>query len=126
MSSTVKSYGFMAVINSDKFLDEEVREEFQENSYNEKSDLSITYDGTIIYSDVNSHADYSTREYFYGFEVGTNMNETNLKKFLSECEKYGIEIDHTTIAPYSCIWYNGSDCPVDEYTKEELIAKTKS
>lgn len=120
MSSTMRQYGFVAVLL--KPLNEEEREEANENLWNEKSDLSVTYDGTLLYVDYNSQKSLDERENIYGLHLGSPAPE-GLKEFIELAAASGFNLDLTTIQPYNCIYYNGGDSPLDMLTKEKLLAR---
>jgi hypothetical protein len=118
MSETVRQYGFVAVLL--KPLSEEQREEISETLWDEKSDLGINYEGTLLYSDLNSHKSYREREDIYGLFLGNkDFDET---PFVEEAIRRGLDIDGNTITSYNCIYYNGSDSPLDELTKDEFLS----
>jgi hypothetical protein len=123
MSSTVRQYGFVAVLL--KPLSEEESEEANENLWNEKSELSVTYDGTLLYVDYNSNKSLSERENIYGLHLGS-LAPQGLKQFIELAAASGFDLDLTTIQPYNCIYYNGGDSPLDMLTKEKLLAKDVS
>jgi len=118
MSSTVKSYGFVALLNNP--LNEEEREELAENLYDNKSGLKINYEGTVVYIDFNQHADYSVRENIYTLDIGSTTPEGQ-NRFIQAISENGLSIVYETIQPYSEIWYNGSDSCIDLITAEQFL-----
>jgi hypothetical protein len=123
MSSTVRQYGFVAVLL--KPLNEEEREETNENLWSEKSDLSVSYDGTLLYVDYNSNKPMREREDIHGLHLGSLAPE-GLKEFVELAAASGFDLDLTTIQPYNCIYYNGGDSPLDMLTKEKLLSRDVS
>lgn len=119
MSSTVRSYGFIAIL---RVPVSEAQETFTEMLSTEKSDLGITYDGKLLYVDFNNNKRLFDREDFYGLFIGSNDQDP--KAFIEEAAKRGLSIDLLTLKPYNCIWYTGSDNPVNELTKEEFLRVT--
>lgn len=114
MSSTVKQYGFIAVLK--KPLTDEEREEAGEVLYDEKVPLGLTYAGDLVYVDWNLRKPYGVREDFYGLNIGSEKPAEGETKedFLSLLAQRSFEIEAGTVRPYSCIYYNGSDSPLDE------------
>jgi hypothetical protein len=120
MSDNVLSYGFIAVIAADcKLLDLSA---LSDKLWSDKSPLGVNYEGTLVYADFNRIKSYTDRTDFYGLFIG-KQDEGDVAVFKKECAKYGIYVDQTTRQPYNCIWYNGSDSPMDELTKEEFLKK---
>lgn len=111
MSDNVMSRGMMAPLV--KSLTEEEREELEELLYDNKSGLSINYEGTIVYSD-----DRGSAEDAYGliFEVTDSRGE-----FLAELKRQNLEIDETKMLPYQCYWYNGSDSDMGLLELEDYL-----
>ena len=120
MSSTVKSYGFIAVLN-DPLTEEEEREELSKTLYANKSGLNINYEGTLIYIDFNQHESYDVREDIYGLTIG-ETTRSGRRKFTEALEANNITISVDTVQPYEEIWYNGSDSCMDLLTADEYLA----
>lgn len=118
MSSTVRSCGFMALLNDPLGADE--RDEISEKLYESKSGLNINYEGTIVYIDFNQHADYSVREDIYTLDIG-NTTLVGQNRFVQAVSESGLSIVPETIQPYSEIWYNGSDSCIDLITAEHYL-----
>lgn len=118
MSSTVRQYGFVAVLL--KPLTEVQREVMDEKLYDEKSDLGVVYNGELLYINFNQHKSLNEKENFYGLFLGS-MDKDH-RPFIAEAAGRGLYLDLTTIRPYNCIYYNGSDSPLDMLTKEKLLA----
>ena len=81
----------------------------------EKSKLSLTYDGKSIYLDFNED-----EEDFYITQVGFPDFTENTKVFLAELSKFNIKVKEETIKPFITIWSNGSDCPLNLLTGDEI------
>lgn len=116
MSSTVRSYGFVALL--DDPLTEEECEDLSEALYEDKSCLNINYEGTLVYIDFNAHAPYSVREDIYGLTLGNTTAEGE-QKFIKALMDNGLVIAVGTIQPYDEIWYNGADSHISTLTAEE-------
>lgn len=116
MSSTVRSYGFVALLNDP--LTEEECEELSEELYDNKSRLNINYEGTLVYIDFNQHEPYDVREDIYGLIIGNTTAEGE-QKFIKALEDNGLVITAGTIQPYDEIWYNGADSHISTLTAEE-------
>ena len=116
MSSTVRSYGFVALLD-DPLTDEE-REELSETLYDNKSCLNLNYEGALVYIDFNQHEPYSVREDIYGLTLGNTTAEGE-QKFIKALEDNGLVITAGTIQPYNEIWYNGADSRISTLTAEE-------
>ena len=122
MSSTVRSYGLIAQLQV--VVPEDDREGLTEKTYDDKSPIDLNYEGTLVYLDMNRHQKYDVREDFYGLFIAGEMgNVPTPEWFALEAEKYGLKIMMATVRPYNCIWYNGSDNPVDLLTLEEFKQK---
>lgn len=114
MSTTVRSYGFIAVLKQ-----EADPGEVFDRLWNAKSPLGINNDGTLVYIDFNAKKSYSEREEIYGLFIGSqNMD---VSEFYAECGKHGLFVDPETTKPYNCIWYNGSESDMAVLTKEEFL-----
>lgn len=116
MSDNVRSYGFIAV------LKEPVEDvpELSEKLWDGKSPIRINYEGTLIFADFSLLKPYSERSDIYGLWIGGH-EEMDYGAVCLECRKYGLKIDMSTVKPYNCIWYNGSDSPMDQLTKEKFL-----
>lgn len=122
MSTTVISQGYIAVLTHPPGKD--TFEEISEKLYAAKSPLEINYEGTLLISDSYRNKKYRERE-FNGdlFIVGNLKNsEAEIAQLIQEAALHGVHIDPTTIQPYTCVWYNGSDSPVTMLTKEDFLA----
>jgi len=118
MSDNVRSYGFIAVLKEP--LHKDVLDDVREQLYDAKSNLSVNYEGTLIYSDLNRHESYRVKEDICSLQIG---NGSSYLDFAKELTKLHYDIDPATILPYNCVWYNGADNPVDMLTLEEYKAK---
>lgn len=118
MSSTVRSYGFVALLD-DPLTDEEV-EELSEEIYDNKSCLNINYEGTLVYIDFNQHEPYSVREDIYGLTLGNTTAEGE-QKFIKALEDNGLVITAGTIQPFDEIWYNGADSHISMITADDYL-----
>jgi hypothetical protein len=117
MSSTVRSYGFIAVLNSPISADD--REELHERLWQQEGYIGTNYDGTLVFCDFNRNKSRSERENVYGLFIGQqDMDRDALPR---ECHKCGLPMELETMKPYNCIWYNGGDCPLYSLTKEEFL-----
>ncbi len=118
MSDNVRSYGFIAAIQEGSELPD--LEELNEKLWEAKSTISVNYEGTLVFSDLSRAKSYSNRTDIYGFQIG-GFDELDQDAFKKECEKHGISIDMATVKPYHCIWYNGTDSPMDQLKKEDFL-----
>lgn len=112
MSTINCAFGLIAVMEVP--LNDEDREDLEEFFF-EKSKLSLTYDGKSIYLDFNED-----EEDFYITQVGFPDLTENTKVFLAELSKFNIKVKEETIKPFITIWYNGSDCPLNLLTGDEI------
>lgn len=119
MSSTVKSYGFVAVL--DDPIPEDEQEDLQELLYESKSKLQINNEGTLVYMDFNLHEPYSVREDIYGLILGECTKEGRAR-FTKAVHAADLTITVGTIQPYDEIWYNGSDSVISCLTKEKYLS----
>lgn len=125
MSTTVRSYGVIAILAVS--VSDEARDELGEKFYSDKSDLGINYEGSLVYLDFNKNKRYSEREEFYGLSLGRDRVEGIADPaaiLTKECNKYGLVFDTSSIDTYNCIWYNGSDNPVDNLTLDQFKARS--
>lgn len=118
MSSTVRSYGFIAILSQP--LTPAEREEFNEKQWSQNGPMRLNDEGTLLYIDFNEPKPSSAREDIYGLFYGRSQEET-VDDFLREVSKLQLAIDTGCIEPYTCIWYNGSDNPVSLLRKEEFL-----
>lgn len=119
MSSTVKSYGFVAVLDTP--IPEDEQEDLSELLYDSKSKLQINNEGTLVYMDFNLHEPYDVRENIYTLTIG-ETTQKGQDKFLDALRCIGLTITVGTIQPYEEIWYNGSDSVISCLTKEEYLS----
>ena len=118
MSATVRSYGFVALL--DNPLTDEEREERSEELYNNKSCLNINYEGALVYIDFNQHQPYSVREDIYRLTLCNAIVEGE-RKFLDALNANGLFITAGTLQPYDEIWYNGADSYISTITAETYL-----
>jgi hypothetical protein len=118
VSDNVRSYGFIAAIQEGSELPD--LEELNEKLWEEKSLIRVNYEGTLVFADYSLTKPYSERSDIYGFWIG-KPEEMDFGAFHLECRKYGLQIDMATLKPYSCIWYNGTDSPMDQLKKERFL-----
>lgn len=121
MSSTVRQHGFVAVLA--RPIPEDQREELTEKLYNAKSKLDINYEGTLVYFDANRHESWEVREDVYGLFFGHDVSHR--EQMEAELLAHNLMIDGHTMRPYNCIYYNGSDSPLDLLSKEDFFRKTQ-
>lgn len=114
-SSTVRSYGFIAILTT-PIEGDQARDDMFDKLYEAKSNLQISYDGTMVYNDFNARKSYQEREDIYGLFIGDQ--HYNRDEFFAECDKYGIVCDKDSAQSYNCIWYNGCDSPMSMQTLE--------
>ena len=114
MSGIDRSYGFIAILETP--FSEEEREAIEERFYEDKSNLSITYDGQCVYYDFNKDGDENS---IYFTQIGSS--DSDLSKFENELNRYQLLIKSNTTKPFNCIYYNGCDNPIDMITKEKVL-----
>ena len=108
MSENVASSGFFAILKTP--FNEDAREEKEEILYDNDTELSLNYEGTLVFSDVRGEE--------YGLHIGS-ANTGDKQAFIDKCKENGLEIDEESIRPYNCIWYNGSDSDMSDLTLEK-------
>jgi hypothetical protein len=117
VSDNVRSYGFIAVLTN-PFED---IEEISETLWRAKSLVQVNNEGTLAYIDFNLRKSYAERSDFYGLFIGSeHMDPAELT---IEAAKHGLDIDESTIKPYTCVWYNGVDSDMAMLEKEEFLKK---
>jgi hypothetical protein len=120
MSTTVLSHGFIAVLAFAIHKDQ--RDDLEQQLYEAKTGLRLNADGTIIWYDTNAGKKYSECE-FNGdlLIVGCDAKDQAARtSFMEAVLKVGLPVQEHTIQPYTCIWYNGCDCPLWDLTEEEF------
>jgi len=116
MSSNKTNSGFFAQLKN-PIIDSERREELNEDWYDREVNLSINYEGTLVYS-----ADDAGDEYGLTFtDKGDDQVMSGRGKFLEDLKKEGIEILPERVRGYVCTWYNGSDSDMDMMTLETFL-----
>ncbi len=118
MSSTVRSYGLIALLAIP--LSEDVREDLSEMLWDADTDLDINYTGELVILDHMRSKSLDEREDIYSLNIG-NSNPEDHRLLIAEATKFGLVVDVTKILPFNCIWYNGSDSPVNMLTKDEFL-----
>ena len=114
MSTTVKLEGFVAALLN-PILDSQKREDLDEDLYDQKTNLSINYEGTLIYL---SKSDKD----FYGLTLGAESSTPlDTKSFVNKCAEYGVEIVVDSIRPFQEIYYNGTDSLINMLTLEKFM-----
>lgn len=118
MSTTVRGFGFMAVL-ANPVTDKSELEELCEKLYDSSTNLDINYEGTIVCMDVMRYKKFSEREEIYHLSIG-NQETGDPRVFLNLCKEHNLSILPSTILPWSGIWYTGSDSPQNEVTLEQF------
>lgn len=113
MSDNVLSYGYMAILAIPVGNHHtEAWEELEESL--EGTELSLNYDGTVIYSD---QCPDTNDDAMYRLVMETpEMRE----EFMDAITAHGIEIIGDPRF-YSCVWYDGSDSPMSEVHTKQLV-----
>lgn len=124
MSYYERTYGFIAVIKNLPELpttdySDDIWETWFAKFEEDNSILSTNYNVDLISCNFLENANYQEKEDVCHLSVGSNMKNKN--KFLEELKKYEIEIDESTVRPYTCVYYNGADNPVKDMAKEEFL-----
>jgi hypothetical protein len=117
VSDNVRSYGFIAVLKEP--IDD--ISEISDKLWRAKSQVMVNYEGTLAYIDFSLKKSYSERSDFYGLFIGSEQMDP--AELTIEAAKHGLDIDESTIKPYTCVWYNGTDSPMSELKKEEFLKK---
>ena len=123
MSSTVRSYGYIAAMVFS--VGEDKIEELHESLYDANNGLEINYDGTLLFVDLNQTKPMSEREDIYGLSIGDSTIELTPEQFVNMAKDANLPVFESTVQPYNCIWYNGSDNPVSLLSKEEFLTNRK-
>lgn len=111
MSCNVFSSGFMVPIKDP--MSREKREEIAEKL--EKSDLSISYDGSILYSDITHDHDGG-----YGIMFDQRRDDSAFVRSYIEAD-IEVAIDYQYIKWYTCLWYNGGDSDMGMMTRDKFM-----
>ena len=122
MSATVISQGYIAILQN-PIADEDQREELSENLYDSETGLELNYEGTLIILDEYALKSYSEREFYSDLFIVGGLNQDKARDFVQLASANGFEVLESTVQPYVCVWYNGSDSPVSMMTKEEFLNK---
>jgi hypothetical protein len=117
MSDNVRSYGFIAVLK--KPFDD--IEEINEKLWREESQVQVNYEGTLAYIDFSLRKSCAERSDFYGLFIGNEQRDP--AELTIEAAEHGLDIDESTIKPYTCIWYNGTDSDMSTLEKEEFLER---
>jgi hypothetical protein len=122
MSSTVRQYGFIAALKD--AIDDDEREAGNENQWENKTGIRVGYSGELVYIDFNYEKGIRERENFYGLFLGSAkpLPGESREDFVAAMHRWMYDIEIDSIQPYSCIYYNGSDSPLDMLTKKGLLA----
>lgn len=124
MSTTVRGFGFMAVL-ANPVTDKNELEELCEKFYDSGINLDINYEGTIVCMDVMRHKKFSEREEIYHLSIGT-QEVGDPAMFIALCKEHDLPIKEETILPWSAIWYTGSDSPQNGVTLEQFQKQLSS
>lgn len=120
MSTTVIQQGYIAVLTN-PIMEEEEREEISERLYDDSTVLQINYEGTLLCSDINRSKPYGEREFSGDLFIVGNQSNTGREEFIQQAKEAGLFIDESTIQPYTCVYYNGSDSPLSLLGKSEFL-----
>ena len=114
MSSNVMSAGVMVPLSRN--LDYDERFEITEELYEQGSNVSINYEGTLAYTDVGADE--------YGITFGA-MPRYEGETAFQDLVQFGLFVDGSKARPYKCLWYNGSDSDMDMMTLQDFLVETK-
>jgi hypothetical protein len=112
MSSNVMSVGIMAPLNR-KLTDEE-RDEWSEILWDQGSDVSFNYEGTMAYTDEGGDE--------YGIYFG-EMSSLDPAQF-DDLKQFGLSIIAEQARPYREYWYNGADSDHNMMELEDFLVRT--
>jgi hypothetical protein len=122
MSKDVAIQGVIAILEP-KLDDEDFRDELQELLWDDKSILSITYDGGLVYT----RKDAEIYELVIGDKETPLSEVTDLIEAIAEHNKrhpdYTLKIEQGTIRPYHLVYWNGGDNPLDTMKAEKYHRK---
>lgn len=120
MSTTVISQGFIGVLL--RPIPHEEREDLAKTLRDGDSILNVNDEGALLFSDVNQNKSSSQREFQGDLFIVGQHSENGREDFIEAALTAGLDIDPETVQPYTCVWYNGSDSPVDMLTKDDFLA----
>lgn len=113
MSTTQLISGWVAILQQP--MSSEDREEHNEALYDNDSDLSINYEGSMIYSMTECSED------FYGLSLGSqSMTSQTKEEFLNMVTEQGFDVVEDSAQPYREIYYNGGDSSIDMLKLEDF------
>jgi hypothetical protein len=113
MSSTRLCYGTMLPLIT--VFTKEQREEF--NDKHESLGIRINYEGTIAYINENALKTYREQEnLFKVIMFGSGMHMQAHSILSNALGVAGVSADYFRARWFSCVWYDGSDNPIDELT----------
>lgn len=121
MSSTVKKKGLIVPLLF-PISNKDTLEEIQEMLWDNKSNLSINSEGTLVYSDIFRHVNWDEREDIYGLSVGS-FDLQSVEDFVEEINNWGFLIDEEKIEDYSEIYHNSGDSGISLLTLKEYTDK---
>lgn len=110
MSTTVRGHGYVARLKNK--LNKEQVEELSDLLWESKSNLKINYEGTLVYYDFLRDKPLSIREDIYVRNVGKPESLDREEDLKVAAAKQNLEL-LDGILPFFCIWYTGSDAPMD-------------
>lgn len=113
MSEDVTSRGFFGVLVN-PISDQEERDNIIEILYDSDVNLGLNYEGTLVFSENYTNG--------YGLTFWT-LDNADKESFKKLCLENYLEVDPTTITPYICTWYNGSDSDMSLLTAKEYMEK---
>ena len=122
MSHDVYSKGIMIPLKEK--ISRETRIHISDDLYDDGDkigfDVNVNYEGTLIYTDGSQCEDYPPYGIQFEIKNDSSLNDSVIKIL----EKYGVELDYEKAAPYSCVWYNGTDSEMSLITLEEFLKLT--
>jgi hypothetical protein len=97
-------------------LDQEALDIIGELIYEENGRLQINYEGTLAY--ISDDAPDT-----YGLTLGSSSSLFSPDELGVAGLAFGIQIALDQCLPFSCLWYNGGDSPLDMLTLKEFEEK---
>lgn len=112
MSNNIMSMGIMAPLS--RKLTQEELEEFREYLWDQGSNVSFNYEGTMVYTDEGGDE--------YGIYFG-EMTSLDPSRF-DILKQFGLSIIAEQARPYREYWYNGADSDHDMMELQEFLRMT--
>lgn len=113
MSSTVHGYGVIAKLK--KRLPVDLLDGIHNRLIDGRSGCGINYEGTLAYIDMNANKPLQERKDVHHLMFFPLPIEI-MAKLSGTMAREGIDLELFGARWFSCVWYTGSDRPMDEFT----------